>query len=109
MTFYKVLKTGKVHRAITRDISGGGARFIAEGVLEPRTELELEIKLPDRGAPVKCTAEVVWSKPTRPVLKSYETTEHETGVSFVRIDPKEQAILLQYAALNALPLADDDK
>ena len=107
MTFYEVVKTGKVRRAITRDISGGGARFIAEEVLEPKTGLKLEIKLPDRTASISCTAEVVWSKPTKPIFKSYETPESETGVKIVQIDSKEQAILLQYAALNALPLEDD--
>ena len=59
--------------------------------------------LPDREAPIACGAEVVWNKATETVHKSYEIPASETGVRFVRIDPKEQAQLMQYARLNTFP------
>ena len=103
MVFVKFLSTGKVQRVLTKDISGVGISLITEGILEPGTELECEITLPDRDRTIRCTARVVWSKATAEAHKSYELPPSETGVAFVNIDPKDQAQLLQYARLNALP------
>ena len=103
MVFMKLISTGKVLRVLTKDISGTGMLLATQGLLEPGTRLELEIAMPDRAAPITCGAEVVWSKPMHEPHKSYEAPTSETGVKFVSIDSKEQAQLLQYARLNALP------
>ena len=103
VTFVKFVDTGKVLRALTRDISGAGVCFVMEKLLDPGTQLELEIKLPDREAPIAFTAEVVWSKAIAEPRKSYEGPTSETGVRFVTIDPKDHALILQFAALNAMP------
>jgi len=102
-TVYRILETGRTQRALTRDISGGGLRFVAEEELAPGTQLALEVKLPDQDAPIQCRADVVWSQVTNPDRKSYEDPIVETGVRFVQIGQKEQALLIQFARINAPP------
>ena len=103
MAFLKVLETGKVQRALTKDLSGVGLRLVTEQPLNPGTPLEVEVPLPDRGAPLTFTAEVVWSKPISEQRKSYEATTAETGVKVVNVDPTVLALIKQYAAMNAPP------
>ena len=108
MTFVKVLSTGKVQRALTKDIGGGGVCALTEVQFDPGTEVELEITLPDRSAPITGRASVVWSRSLAapPALDSGESSvksSMETGLRFLAIDPKEQALLTQYARLNAVP------
>lgn len=103
-TLVKFLDTGKVRRALTKDISPGGVCVVMEGVLEPGTMLEVELRLPDRARPITFTASVVWNRPLETPTTSYEIPMTETGVTFVAIDPKERAFLAQYAAMNPLPL-----
>ena len=102
-TIFKNLKTGKVRRALTKDLGGVGMCLVTEEILEPGTPLEVEFTLPDRPAPVMCQVEVVWSRPLRMPTKSYENPTAETGVKFTTIDPKDLALLKQYVALNAPP------
>ena len=101
----KIVKTGKVRRALTRDISAGGICVVTEELLEPGTALEVEVKLPDREAPITFLGEVSWSRPIGPPPKSYQTPTSEAGVKFVSIDPKEQDLIMLYAKLNAPPPA----
>ncbi len=103
MAFMKVLGTGKVLRALTKNISGVGMLLVTEGMFEPGDKLELEITLPDRHTSIVCEAEVVWSRPTNAPHKSYAVPTSEIGVKLVNIDPKAQANLMQYARLNAMP------
>ena len=93
----------KVQRSLTKDLSGVGLRLVTEQLLNPGTSLEVEIKLPDRGAPLTFTAEVVWSKLISEQRKSYDATTAETGIKFVNVDPKVLALIKQYAAMNAPP------
>ena len=102
-TLIKHLDTGKVRRALTKDISAGGVCLVTEELLKPGTTLGLQMKLPDRETPIMFTAEVVWSLPVGEPGKSYENPTAETGLQFVSIDPKDQALLKQYAATNAPP------
>lgn len=104
LAFIKVLTTGKVHRALTRDIGGGGLCIVMEGVLEPGTSIEVELKFPDCETPVTCTAEVVWSKVVEAPRKGDIHSTAQAGVKFVKIDPKDLKLVKQFAALNALPL-----
>ena len=100
---FKNLKTGKVRRALTKDVSGLGLCLVTEEILEPGTLLGVEIKLPDREAPITFTAEVVWSRPIMLSRKSYENPTGETGIRFLGIDPKDQKLLRAYATINAPP------
>src|SRR3989338_1143623 len=99
----KVVKTGKTRRALTKDISAGGICFVTEELLEPGTALEVELKLPDRDAPVAFLGEVSWSRPIGPAPKSYQNPTAETGVKFISIDSKERDLIMLYAKLNAPP------
>ena len=101
----KIAKTGKVRRALTKDISAGGICFVTEELLEPGTALEVELKLPDRDAPIAFLGEVSWSRPIGPAPKSYQNPTAETGVKFISIDPKERDLIMLYAKLNAPPTA----
>jgi hypothetical protein len=94
---------GQVLRSLTKDVSGAGVCVVTEGTVEPGTLLEVEIKLPDREAPIKFMGGAVWSKAVAEPAKAYQAPTAETGVRFVSIDPKEQALILQYAKLNAIP------
>jgi len=103
IVIFKNLKTNKVRRALTKDISASGLGLITEELLEPGTPLEIEVKFPDCASPMMFAAEVVWSRPVGEPRKSYQNPTAETGVKFVRIEPKDQVLLKQYAALNAPP------
>ena len=100
--FLKDLKTGKVRRALTRDISAGGLCVMTEEVLEPGTVLGLEVTLPDRERPIVCQAVVVRSQFAEGSSES-RTGAIETGLQFVAIDPKERTLLQYYAKLNPPP------
>ena len=103
MAFIKFLETGKVRRVLTKDISGVGVCFVSNELLEPGTSLEMEVKLPDYDNPITFTAAVVWSRVTEPPAKSYQQPVVETGLKFVAINPKQRSLIVQYAALNAMP------
>ncbi len=107
VTFIAFPQTGKVRRALTKDIGAGGVCVITEQLLEPGTMVDLEMTLPDRTAPIRCSAEVVWSRPIGgPRKEGYENPTAETGVKFVRIDPKDRTLLIQYATINAPPTTE---
>ena len=100
---FKNMKTGKVRRALTKDVSGLGLCLVTEEILEPGTLLGVEIKLPDRESRITFTAEVVWSRPVAASRRSYENPTAETGIRFLGIDPKDQKLLRAYATINAPP------
>ena len=101
-TVYKNLTTGRVQRALTKDVSGHGACLVTEDLLEAGTPLEIEIKLPDRAAPVTFLAEVVWSG--FQLEGGVQTgSRAEAGIRFVSIDSKDHALVMQFARFNALP------
>ena len=98
----KIVKTGRVARALTKDISSGGICFVTAEILESGTAIEVEIKLPDSEAPVRFLGEVAWSRPIGHA-KSYEDPTGETGVKIISMDPKDRALIMHYAKLNAPP------
>ena len=108
LTFVRTQDTGKTVRVLTKDIGGGGISFVSEEPLEKDMLVTVEVKLPDREQPIAFLAAVAWSLPVKEATKSYGRSAWEVGVKFVSIDPKEQALMVQYAALNALPPADGD-
>ena len=97
-TIFKNLTTGRVQRALTKDVSGHGACLVTDDRLEAGTPLEVEIKLPDHPVPVRCLAEVVWSTSRLDVQG-----QAETGIKFVSIGSKDHAHIMQWARFNALP------
>lgn len=101
-TFLKNPKTGKVRRALTKNISAGGLCVVTDEILEPGTVLGVEVTLPDRERPIVCQAVVVRSQCAEGSLESRAATI-ETGLQFVVIDPKERNLLQYYAKLNPPP------
>ena len=101
-TIYKNLSTGRVQRALTKDVSGHGACLVTDDLLEAGTPLEIEIKLPDRATPVTLLAEVVWSG-FQLEASGQTGSRAEAGIKFVSIDPKDHALVMQFARFNALP------
>jgi c-di-GMP-binding flagellar brake protein YcgR len=101
-TFLKDLKTGKVRRALTRDISAGGLCVVTDELFEIGTMLGVEVQLPDRERPIVCQAVVVRSQFAEGSSERRAATI-ETGLQFVAIDPKERSLLQYYAKLNPPP------
>ncbi|MBI2496286.1 MAG: PilZ domain-containing protein [Candidatus Omnitrophica bacterium] len=101
---FRALDGQRIGRALTKDIGADGVCLITEGVLEPGTQMELEVRFPDREQPITLAAEVVWSKLLDQPAKSYETPTAETGLKFVRIDPRDRSFIVQYVMLNTSPL-----
>lgn len=108
-TVFKVASTGKIHRALTRDISGGGVCFSTEELLEGGEVLEVEVRLPDRSQPVLFSGVVSWSRLVRRPQHSYEAATFNVGVQFVSINPKDRNLLVAYAQMNALPPGSEEE
>ena len=96
---YQLLGTKKSGESLTKDISGGGVRFFAEHLLEPGTQVACTVRLPDRREPIRFRGEVVWARTGRAGDKTLIAGASEIGVRFVEIDPKDQALLVQYAKM----------
>ena len=103
VVFLKHPATGKVHRGLTNNISSIGVCVVTEQFFNPGAPLEVEIKLPDREAPVTFTGVVVWSRVAEEAQKVYEGPTVELGIKFVQIDPRDLALIQQHAAMNAPP------
>ena len=103
MVIVKFLDTGKVRRALTKNISAGGICLVTEELLKTGTQVEVELKLPDRDKAILLMGIVKWSKPIGEPPKPYENPTAETGVEFVQIDPDDQRQLMFYAKLNTPP------
>ena len=102
--FIKYADTGKVVRVLVRDLGGGGACLITEGVLEQGSTFELELKLPDVAQPVTCQAEVQWSRVVEPPrVKWYGSPIANTGVRFTAVDAKTRSMIVFYTKMNAPP------
>jgi len=102
-TTFKDLNSGKTHRALTKDIGGKGVCLVTEGVMERGIPLAIKIQLPDRAAPIAFLGDVVWSLPVDETRPGAKQPPVETGIRFVSIDPKDRALIRQFARLNALP------
>ncbi len=99
---FKNLQTGKVLRALTSDLSVEGMCLTTEGTLAIGMRLEVDLKLPDREAPVVCQAEVVWSRSTSESHKSYEVSPAQTGVKFLNLTSQDHAAIKHYTTLYGL-------
>ena len=100
---FSILNTGKVYRALTKDIGGKGVCLVMEEELELGTPLAVEMTLPDRQTPVAFVGDVVWSTLLIEASSRLRHPPVETGVRFVSINPKDRTLIMQYTRLNALP------
>lgn len=107
-TIVTILSTGKVRRALTKNIGGAGLRLVVEESVQIGDKLGLEIHLPDRGTPIACKGTITWTQPSSAPRKSYQPQLLEIGVAFTDLPPKDRATITRYTALNALPPMSDD-
>jgi c-di-GMP-binding flagellar brake protein YcgR len=79
-----------VFNALTKDISPGGVRVMANRSLPPGTPIRLEIVLPRSRKLIRGKGKISW---TRSV---YEEELFEMGVEFTQIPLKDKMILLEH-------------
>ena len=99
---YTIAGTKQLGKALSKNISGGGVRFVAEHPLEVGARLEVIVHLPSPDMPIRFVGEVMWTKlVTKADAAGFGGTE--VGVRFVEIAPHDAALIKQYAALYAPP------
>ena len=73
------LDTGIEGQALTEDLSAKGIGMITGRQLEPKTPLEMWLRIPDKGEPLYLRGEVVWSKPQG-------INEYRSGINLEKAD-----------------------
>jgi len=73
------LNSGTEGQAQTRDLSAKGIRLVADQQFEPKTHLEMWLKMPDKGEPLYLRGEVVWSR-----LQG--ANEYHSGINLEKAD-----------------------
>lgn len=73
------LNSGTEGQAQTRDLSAKGIRLVVDQQLEPKTPLEMWLKIPDKGEPLYLRGEVVWSR-----LQG--ANEYHSGINLEKAD-----------------------
>ena len=76
--------------ALTKDISPGGIRIMANVLLPVGTLLKLEIVLSQRRRRLHATGVVRWARSV------YEEELHEMGIEFDHISPEDKMLLLEH-------------
>lgn len=89
---YKKLKelTEGTIGAITRDVSEGGTRFIANEFLPLATRLVVELFLPAQPRPVKAISKVAW------IRKVSSGDQYEIGNQFLDVGRDDKDQLAEY-------------
>ena len=101
-TLLRNLDSGRILRVLTRDLSTKGMCVVTEGLLSSGTRLEVELKMPDREAPLMVQAEVVWSRVIDEPRKSYESPTAETGIAFTNLSQQDLALIKHCAVFYGL-------
>ena len=96
---YTLVGTATGGQSLTKDISGGGMRFITQHALATGTLLEMTVRVLQREEPVRFIGKVVWSKPRGHAETAPADSETEVGVEFVEINPKDRVLMIQEGAL----------
>ncbi len=100
-TSYKIMGSQRVGASLTTDVSPAGVRVLTEHILEPGTQLEMTLTLPDRKELLNFEGEVVWNELV-PEKSSYGGA-HQVGIRFVKIAPKDRDLLMHYGKLFGPP------
>ncbi len=85
---------------LTKNVSGGGLSVFTKVRQAPGTILGLELHFPGRIAPVRFTAQVVWSGEVIADAPVDPDRAYETGVRFLDIEPEDREFLLKFAEAN---------
>lgn len=80
----------KIISALTKDISPGGVRIMANMALPVDTLIRMEIVLPKRRRLIQATGRVRWAR------SIYEEELFEMGIEFVHISTEDKMILLEH-------------
>ena len=83
----------------TKDIGGGGIRFLADKSLTPGTRLRVNITIPGEGS-IPFTGEVIWSEHYRASATAPQEESFETGVRFIKISPEDRELIKRYVLTN---------
>ena len=100
---YTVLPTAHPAEALTKNIGGGGICLFTDSVLKAGTRLEVTMTLPDQKAPIRFTAEVIWSEAYELISGGKTQRSVESGIEFVAIAPEDQAAILRHVILTLKP------
>ncbi len=87
---------------LTQNVGGGGISIFTKRRLPPRTILGVELFLPGRLEPIRCTGEVIWSGELIASKRVGKPEGFETGLRFLDIAPEDRNLLLAYAEANPL-------
>ncbi|MCK4436756.1 PilZ domain-containing protein [bacterium] len=90
---YKASKATEIKSSSTKNISGGGICFEAEGHISPGDVLEIQVNKPIGGGlkatlPIHADAKVIWIKQT-------ETGKYRLGLQFVDMKDKYQKEIIR--------------
>jgi len=80
----------KEDRAITKDISPGGACFKIEKFISMANRLIVELKLPEKEKPIKAIAKIAWIK------RSSFGNAYETGNQFLEMSKEDRDSITEY-------------
>ena len=78
---YKVKK--KFEGALSKDVSGGGIRFVTEEFIAPNTKLTLQLSLPDIAKPVIVVGRAAW------IEKLPHSDKYSVGVEFMKFQDED--------------------
>ena len=93
---YTVLPETALRAAVTKDVSGGGARLITDKILAPGTSLQMAVTLSGQDAPVNTIGEVVWSEPSAMTTQALRRQSAESGIRFAEISPSDRDTLMVF-------------
>lgn len=91
MISHRLLKGAYRTGSRSNDISEGGMSFPAYRSIEPGTNLELEIHIPESKKPIVAVGEVVWLRKREDVRYPFLV-----GVKFIKIDILDRRSLHNY-------------
>jgi len=83
--------------ALTRDISGGGARFLSNDFISIFTRIMLEVSLPSFSRPVKAISKVAW------IQKLPSSSQYDVGVQFLDMTDEDRKQLGSFISKSPAP------
>jgi len=84
---------------LTRDVSEGGARFVAGEFLSIFTRLLLEVSVPSFSRPIKAISKVAW------IQKIPRSNQYDVGVQFMDVTEEDKKHLASFVSKSPAPKA----
>ena len=92
----KVISSSQVFFAHTKDISEDGVKIVLTEALEPRSDVELHIKIETKKV-IKCKGAVIWvDKAAESIEKG--STLFNAGIQFTQIDNSDRRYIAMIVA-----------